>query len=324
MNIYARGAEDFSVITAGSVYVSTTAGYFRSGFARCGICGSGPNLYSALTFTPQTSLWLGCRLYNASGASTATKVIGLLKDNTSAVGLWLANDIGAGTFMLQKYDGSTWTTLATTPFIGNQLLQVVMQVINFGGSATVNVWINGVLVINYVGSTAIAGMTNISAYGIGASTTGNSPWISEVIVADSDVRNLGVVFRAPSGTGSTDAWASGAYTDVNEVSNNDATVNNTDTAGQDQQYALGAMPAGVFAFRDVAPAARVSRTSDATATKLKLGVNTGGTVEVGAAADPGTAPVYQEYSFGAINPATGNAWTSTEIANLQLDLQSAS
>jgi hypothetical protein len=76
---------------------------------------------------------------------------------------------------LYKWDGTTLTQLTTesgTSLPSSGLGVIDMQISNYGVSSTVNVYVNGVLVIAYSGSTAIAGIANLDC--VALSSAGNN------------------------------------------------------------------------------------------------------------------------------------------------------
>lgn len=326
MSILWRGGEDIDFSTA--VGTTTTAGRFRSGYARCAV-NALDGKSAAFAGGAVTSAWLASYIYRQQ-TQTSRRIVGLIKSSTTNSGLWVgSNSAAAGKLTLYKYDGSTLTALAseggTSLAADGDTARLDVQLVNFGASATVNVFIDGVQIITYSGDVTVSGVASVDAVGLGGSDGVNDVyWNSEIIVADEDTRTFSLVTMAPSSDGTTTDWPTGAYSDVDEVTINDADVNSTDTASQDQQFNVGDLPSGYFSIKDVTVKARASRTADATATKLALGINSGGTVNVGTAADPGTSWTTLERAIGATNPVTTAAWTLSEMNALQLDLQSGS
>jgi hypothetical protein len=136
---------------------------------------------------------------------------------------WIGISSNTSKQALQKYDGSKLTTLATAGtslFPSNNALytfKLDMQVISYGSTATVNVYVNGALHINYSGNVTVSGLSKLDAFGVGNFTTRGNPLlkVSEIITADEDTRSMSLVTLAPNAAGSTDNWT-GAYTDVSE------------------------------------------------------------------------------------------------------------
>ena len=337
MSILWCGGEDIDFSSGVNAFIDTTAGHFRAAYCRCALnqqsngTVNGP-LSKTLAFPggAATSAWLSCRLWTNQawgGALPNPKSIGFGLSGT-VKGLYIGTDSVAPTKLaLCKSNGVTTTQLAAEP--GNSLtLQTLyrldVEVINYGVAATVNVYLDGALAFTFNGDVSLAGMANFDSVfltdAIGVSNhTGVS--FSEIIVADEDVRGFpGLVTLAPSAQGTTDQWT-GLWSDVNGIAISDASPNYTNLSAQDQQFALTALPAGVFVVKAVKIAARAAISLAPVPTKVALGFNQGGVVGVGAAKVLTTG--YETYEqLDAINPVTGNPWVQADLTGIQLNLRS--
>lgn len=199
-----------------------------------------------------------------------------------------------------------------------------MYVASYGASATVTVYVGGVLVITYSGDVTVPGMTDFDCtiFGLGDGSAVNPDAVSEIVVADEDTRLFSLVAMAPNGAGGTDAWT-GAYTDCNPITINDANAVYTNTVGQDEEFNLTDLPSGTFTIRAVKISARASKSAGATATKLKLGYGTNSSTDVGAAQSLTTAWACYE-RLDQQNPVTSNDWQQSEMNPLQVLMESAS
>jgi hypothetical protein len=223
---------------------------------------------------------------------------------------------------LIKYDGTTKTELAAE--VGDSLTNITlhkldMQLINYGATATVNVYVDGVLVITYTGDVTVSGVTALDSVFLGVCSL-NGADISEIIVADEDTRNLSLVTMAPNGAGDTQDWT-GAYTDIDEITLDDADLIYTDVAAKDQQCNLINIPSGSFACKAVKISARATKSVDASIGTLKLGIKSG-TVDVDAGHALTTGWVTYERLM-LVNPVGGLAFTVAELNALQGDFQSS-
>jgi hypothetical protein len=196
-----------------------------------------------------------------------------------------------------------------------------IQLVNWGANATIRVYVDGALLITFtgdaMGATGIAGFDSVF---ISQPNTLNATYVSEVIVADEDTRAFSLATLAPSAAGTTDDWT-GAYTDVNETTINDATVVTTDTPVLDEQFDLGSLTAGSFQVRNVKIVARSENTVGSTVTTVALGVNSGGTIDPGSPQALTTAFVPLE-RFMSQNPVTAANWTQADTNALQVNLRS--
>ncbi len=329
-------AEDLDFPNATPVTITTTAGAFRSDYARCAVAciGSSGAESKTLTFAsgPITSCWIGTQCWTGgnNGATGApARIFGLMKSGTEC-GLFIGTN-NAGQLALFKYDAAhtdgdhEGTLLAAESGLSMVLAtpyRIDIQIVNFGVAATVNVYVFGVLKLSFTGDVTISGITNLDQAALTQTRSYLSGYFSETIGADEDTRTFSLVTLAPSGAGTTDAWT-GAYTDVNEIAIDDGNAVTTNTVSQNEQFALTDLPAGAFGILGVKEAVRASITAAATATKVALGINSGGTVDAGTPQSVITAWGTFERIM-QVNPVTGASFTTAEINALQSNLQSGS
>jgi len=315
------GGEDIDFPNGSLIDTTTSAGAFRSGYARCAIQASGAAGVMKSTSFPnghEVSFWVSCYATTLGGAEVqgigpglAGKGIIFGVDTSNRIKLWLFNSVAPSLTQLDIEAGTSFTTAV--------LHRVDMQVSSWGVTANVKVYLDGVLKINYTGDLTFSGsVTSVDSI---ISRTGNAPlYTSEIIVANEDTRTYSLCTLAPNAAGDTDAWT-GAYTDVNETAINDSNVISTDTLTQDEQFNLTDLPAGTFQILAVKEAARASITSGATATRLALGVKSGGSVNVSGLQTLATAWATFERLM-PVNPVTLNQFTMAEINALQSNARS--
>ncbi len=330
MSILWAGGEDLNFPNGGGVgsLGSSNPNGFRAGYARVSLYATSSTLCKS-TVLPGgavTSAWLHCRIANEFNfpGSTSTGIVGFGLSGTSK-GLFFGYGSATGKAAILTYDGSAWTVLASesgssATIVFHALQRLDMQVISYGASATVNVYLNGVLLVTFTGDVTVSGVSNFDS--VYYSNNGNFS-LSEIIVADEDTRAFaGLATMAPTAAGSTDDWT-GAYTDVNPTSINDANAVYTDTASEDEQFNLTDLPSGAFHIKAVVVSARVTSTVGATADKVALGFRSGGSVAVGTSQSTTTAWETKEEIF-AQNPVTSADWVQSDMNALQVDLQSDS
>lgn len=327
------GGEDIDFPNNAPVPV-VTAGYFRSAYSRCGVRG---NTSSSISKSNPfaggaiTSAWLSFRYYaftvSSNIAATPQHAIGVgLSGTTKGLFVGIVATTPWTQVGLTKYDGTATTLLAQET--GNSgtvgtINRIDMQIINYGTSATVNVYFNNSLIITFTGDVSISGMTNFDSVFMADSSNNTSMmWnCSEIIVANEDTRGFpGLATLALTGAGTTDQWT-GVFSTINQTTINDGTPNYTNTPNQDQQFNVTDLPAGIFNIRAVKIAARSAVGAGAAVSKLSLGYNSGGTVAVGTpiVVPAGYATLEQ---LDLINPVTGVAWQQAEMNALQLDMRS--
>lgn len=326
MSILGVYGEDIDFTNPSAITVQTSYGY-RTAYCRCSLsCGSGAK---TLPFVGGgvTTAWLSFYA-NFNTSATSERLIGLVNSATAGSGIWFGPSTSVeNKAAIYKWDGTTLTQLAAESgtslgtSIANIFGKIDMQIINYGSSSTVNLFVNGALVINYTGSTAISGVSDLDCVGLYFLQTPNNAAVSEIIVADEDTRSFSLFTMAPTAAGTTDAWT-GAVTTINGTSFSDASPNYTNSAAQDQQADLTTPPTGTFGVKAVKIAARAAASVGSTPTKIALGFNQGGTVAVG------TPQVltnsYATYEqLDATNPVTSAAWAFSDLTGLQLDLRSS-
>lgn len=113
------GGEDLDFQNSTLPSVSTTSGQFRSGYARCGVVPPvAGNAMKGNTFPggAVTDAWLSFRVYSGAHNAGSPRKIGGFGQSTSYKGLVLgrpAANNGGVALSLYKYDGSSYTLLAT-------------------------------------------------------------------------------------------------------------------------------------------------------------------------------------------------------------------
>lgn len=320
MSILWAGGEDIDFTAGAAPLVILTN--FRSGYARCALRSVGGAWLSGNVFPggAVTSCWVSMYVGKPGGANTNEWFGGIGKAGTSNCIFVGIDNSNAGKIAL--YTPSAKLAVESTTS-GAAAHRFDIQVINFGASGTVNVYCDGALIITFTGNLVTGGITNLDSVFVNCSN-GSDQWCaSEFIVADEDTRAfIGLVTMAPTGAGTTDQWT-GAYTDVNETTNSDATTVYTNTATQDEQFNVTDVPAGNFGVKAVVVNARVTSPAGSTATKVALGFNSGGSVAVGTSQTATTAWELKQQIF-AQNPVTSADWTLASMNALQLNLRSGS
>jgi hypothetical protein len=323
MTILWCGGEDIDFPNGTAPSITTGSTNARTGFARCGLqTGASPCRSLSFAGGAITSGWLHCQV--AAGNSTNRTFAGLGLNSAGNGGVFVGtNGSNSAKCSLYKWDGTTQTTLASetgTSIPTSGFFSVDMQITNFGATSTVNVYINNVLVITFSGSTALTGFSNldcVTLWGIAGDYRA-----SEFIVSDSDTRSMSLLTMAPNALGDANNWTTGTFANINPTTINDTSVIAVNTTAQDFQANLIDLPSGSFSVQAVKAVARAEVTAGSTPTSLKLGVKTGGTVNVdaGRALTAGFLP-YERLM--TTNPVTSAAWLASDMNALQMDLQSA-
>jgi len=327
MTILWAGGEDIDFSNGSPPSVLANSSYFRAAFARCALqCSAGASSTRSLSFVggAVTSAWLHFQL-GVNSQTTGARFAGLGLNSAGNGGLFVGTATGnANKCALHTWDGTTFTQIATevgTSYPGSAtVVSIDMQVTNLGATSIVNVYVANVLVIAYSGSTTITGIANLDC--VAVQTSGNQYYLSEFIVGTADTRSMSLLTMAPNAAGDVNNWTTGTYANINPVTINDASVVAVNTTAQDFEANLIDLPAGTFSVNAVKAIARAEVTAGSVPTSLKIGVKTGGTVNVdaGRALSAGFLP-YERLM--TINPVTAAGWLASDMNALQMDLQSA-
>ena len=327
MSVLWCGGEDIDFPTGGAVVVDTTASRFRSGYAKCSIHGANVYLQSkAFPAGAVTSCWLSFRAYFNTTPGVNSLAAGLVNTSTPSSGLWVGvSSSSTSKLGLFTYNGTTKTQLAAeagNSINGSTVQRIDMQLVSYGATANVYVYIDGTLVISVTSTdVTIGGLTNLNAVGVqGLQGATTFIGMSEFIVADEDLRGFpGLVTLALTGDGTTTDWT-GVYSTINGTTISDANPNYTDTNDLLQEFDVTNLPAGSFAIRAVKIAMRAAKATG-TPTQIALGYNEGGTVTV--EGDIALTTAYATYEqLDLVNPRTAAAWDQSIMNALQLTAKS--
>jgi len=195
-----------------------------------------------------------------------------------------------------------------------------MNLQSYGASSTVTLYVNGASVLTYSGSTSISGVSNLDCVQV-IGNQGFDNRVSEIIVADNNTTAMMLATLAPNANGDSAGSWTNTYTSINPTSINDANAIYNNATGSDFQCNTTDLPSGSFLVLAVKEIARAEVTAGATPTGFKLGIKSGGTVNVDGGHTPGAS--WTEYErLMSTNPVTSAAWVNSDVNALQLDFQS--
>lgn len=317
MSILWCGGEEIDFPNGAAVTIYTSSGY-RTSYSR-GALHAGGSIGRSKTFSSITSGWLSAQA-TRSASSTSIITFGLSKDLENA-GVFVGIGTVIGKVALYKRVSGTNTRLAEesgTSYSTSGAYKTDMELISFGGTCTINVYVAGAQVITWTGdlSGVVTGDSLNTVCVVGAPA--NSSYVSELILADEDTRLMSLVTLAPNASGDASAWTNG-YTNIDEVTLSDADVIYSSTADQEFQCNLTGMPTGDFICKGVKVVARA--TDGVGGVGIQMGVKTNSTVDLGSTITLGGSwetveRIYQQ------NPITSNRFTPAEIDALQFAVKS--
>ena len=297
------GGEDLDFAPLGAPAVSGTGSLFRAGYARGSLrvnLSQGWRVPASYGISVTTAAWLTARFYNQTSGGSFP----LLRFN---------GDTDAPIIALYN-DGTLWNVSGTPAQIATPTAPVPVNAISklnvyydFDTTGQINVYIDETLVVSFTGNT-----TGGRAALPGLDLMGGTCYWSEVLWADYDTRGIiGVVTLVPTADGATNNWTVDAVTNVNELVLDDATSDQSGTAGQVDLYTVGALPAGNYGILAVEVVSRSATTAGAPQ-NLKNLVRVGGTNYPSSTYAIGAAFERNAYVWTQ-NPNTLAAWLPSDL-----------
>jgi hypothetical protein len=319
------GGEDSDFTLAGTAGISTTNTFFVSGYARealgisqNGCTGATPATNYALspTFAANSLIWIHAKLYDQGAGQNNNSLLQVLSPDGVSRIIVRGNGTGG------EYKISTNTASGTVTDLVNMssacfgsAMHSFDLYINYGTSGEVTLYCDGKSYADYSGNVTTNSATQLNQVefaGDGCAGYNGTYW-SEMIVATSDTRNLRLATLAPSANGNSDNWDTGGVANVNETTDNTATVNASGTAGQIQEYTVTSMPSGSFQVLDLWE--NMKTQVDTTGPQHIQGMVRAGSTDY---TSGNLSP--QQGSWGWIstdwttNPNTGVAWTTSDLS----------
>ena len=321
--IYWAGGEDLDFTNGAQVCSNTNGSLFRSSYARMGLytCGGGIAQSNAFQAGGFTNLWLSAQV---SISNNWVMLVGLGKMGSGG-SLWLGNSQVGGNWTqiaLWTYNSGTWARLAyetgTSLNYGGHA-KVDMQVINYGASGTVNVYVNGssTAAITYTGNIVTGANTSLDSVVLEGIS---NEVVSEIMVSDSDTRLLSLATLVPNGAGGTNQWT-GTYANINPIAINDSSMINDNNSGDIFPSALSSAPSGGYAIQAIKVAARAAGGTSGL-TSVSVGIKTNGSTNSPAAV-PQSMAFGETETYFPTNPVTSTNWAKSDLSTLQLNFTSA-
>ena len=247
MTIIWCGGEDIDFPNGAQAPTVVTSAYGRSTYARCTLAsglnwGSPFNWIRSNAFTPLTSFWFSCQMQLKGGLDNYP-LIGLSQTgSTSAFFLYNSSNYnGIEKMCILTFDGTNAPVIASESgysLYQDQTLKIDFQMINYGASSTINVYVNAKQVINWTGNSTISGLTAFDSVILG---TRPNAYFSEIIVANEDTRRMSLYTMPPNNAGTYSQWI-GSYTDVNEITLDQTHGISTSTVGNVETFSITPLP----------------------------------------------------------------------------------
>lgn len=299
MTYYFAGGEDLDFSPIGGPSVSTNGSTFRAGYARCSVQAGNTSswrLPDSYGLSVTGSFWLTARLIQANLSGT----IWAFNGPSDIIALSFTAEGG----LYKTVSGvTTLIATATGPVPYNALTKMDVFV-NFGSSGSCLIYFDGDLILSYSGDVT-GGQSSFVGFDL---SRGN--W-SEIIWADFDTRPLGLVTLVPTANGATDNWDVGGVSNINEITINDATSNQSGTPGQIELYTIGSLPSGNYGIDAVEVVSRAATTAGAPQ-HIENMVRVGGSNYVSSSYAQAAAFKRNSYIW-ELNPNTSAAWSPADL-----------
>lgn len=250
------------------------------------------------------------------------------------------------TGVLRFITGGTLSNVISGTVIGSSSISVALDtwvlvevhyIPTTGATGTVEIWIDGVRVLNATGVVTSAGLANVALIGVGLfrnSTIGTSG--TYVAYDDLAVNNTAgsvnngrpgdyrVAWLVPNGAGASSGWtplAGSNYQCVDEIPPDAADYVSTAVAGTIDDYAMGNLPATALTVPYV-EAVALGKNLDGGGGQLKVGVISGATTDAGTAQPLTVADRFVRTAY-ELNPNGSIAWTKTTVDAAKLRIESS-
>jgi hypothetical protein len=327
MAILYCGGELEDVAAVGTVAFSTSAG-FRSAYARGrldAVAASGQPNYVKVSFLASATFGVTGRFSQITSYSANAIIMSLAAGGNARLRLRLSTAANTSTLYIEKFDGSSSTTLGTSTLTlaaGTSNVYKIDVLVNYAAlGGYVRVYVDQTEYISYSGDPTAGGSTSLDEVRLSGGYNVSTGGWSEIIVASEDTRPLSLKTLNPNAAGDVTEWT-GAYTDIDDITASDADTASSGTAGQILTTESTGMPAGGSgeAIRMVKIVASALRGA-AGPQKIQIGVKSGSTYgwSPDLALDTGYTPVSHTLTT---DPATGQPFAREAITALKFAMKS--
>ena len=313
--IYWCGGEDMDFPGGTRPSRSTSTIYFITEYSRCGLFNC---MAFSKPFSPAISRgWLHYYGYHSLASSTICQV-GLI-DSASGKGYFFGS-ITYGRVYIHYYNGSTKVSVGDySTALGSGTFDIYF---NYAQAGEIRIYHNRNHNSShyYPGNLLIDGVTGFDTVAIHAGSTVSNNVISQVIVSDTDTRQMNLLTMAPTASGTVNEFT-GQYSDINSTAWNDGTfmvATDPDKTAYVNLNDVGSLPGVVKAIKIATRSATNDEELD-----LRVGFESGGDLYLGPAL--GLSENFDQYEqILHKNPITDKVFTSAEMDSLQLAFRTVS
>lgn len=326
------GGEDIDFNLIGLAAVTTTAGQFRTGYAREAITSgfnsniTTPSIYRAYTqiFSATTSLWLHAETIAAGNGTNSGQIAlaAIAGDGNQA--LLLRGTGTAGQVKISKIDTAGTVTDLVTCSVGawpTTALGKLDWSINYAVAGGTTLYFNDVQICTFSGDVTTNSRTTIQQYYLAyAGASGGAISWSEVIVSTTDTRDMNLFTCFPNSNGTTVAWT-GSFSNVNPTAINDASSITTGSSNVVAEFNCPSLPAGSFTVPAVTSSLRIQRGASGPQNFQFVTKPNGASDQFSGSTAAGNV-FSNSYQIQSTNPATAGAWSTSDINGMQQGVKS--
>lgn len=321
--VFVGGESDSFQFLAG--VLQNTSGYFDANYSR-GAVNSLVEFYAYADGGPYPELWF--HVYHADSQQPTNGRVFLQLEDSSGQGIVrLVGTATINVLQFQYWDGASWQNIST-PFtfpvntfrtidIHCKIDPVVGEFIFYG---------NGIAQASLTGNTDFFGCTGVNRarlQSLSSSSTAGASGFSQCCMSTVNSTSYKISTIAPNAAGSTAGWT-GAYTDIDEVTNSDADFISSAAANQVSTFGLTNLSATAAALQVVAVGVAVRVRRGAIGPQnIQAAIRTNGVDYYSSNIDGLTG----NFNGGRsktwdLNPDTGALWTAAEVNALEAGVKS--
>jgi hypothetical protein len=314
------GTTDFLAFGGGGTAGRTT--YARGGVRIPSGTGDPPTSRAQTpTFTSTSLVWIHGQASFGNSAASTNNVQALIVRSPDAVSRIIVRQTATiGVLKVsQRNAAGTITDLATAGSAVTTGTNHQFDLkIDYSSSGGVDLYLDGVLVINYIGDPRTDAATQLNQVDLGCphpALTLAGGW-SEVIIADEDTRGMSLWTLAPVAAGNTQSWTPNTVGNINEVIISDTTLVSTNVNDALSQWTTPtSAPSGNWGVKAIVQEARV-RIGTTGPQHFDWSLRTASTDYVaGVSNAPLTSFSNFKNQLWTTNPNTSGAWAITDIAS---------
>jgi hypothetical protein len=320
---------DFEI--TGPTTVTTTATQKAANVSE-GFCffNASASQFAHARFAPTSDIWISFDVFNSTSNLGNANSVFAEWGNSGSPGvdqpLFRIKGDGAGGCTLEIWNGSTWIVgpSAANLIAYNTRKRVDLHIKMADTGGVFSAYVDGTLASTHTATdtilTAATTLDFMRIRSLGQSFT-VSVFVSGVIIADEDTRNLIVAQSIPSAAGNNSAWA-GLFSAVDETGFDDTDYISSDTLNAVSTFATPILPAGLTGGLYTIVALAVSgRVSAKAGRDVAAALYTNSATYAASAGVDAALSLNPRQSIFHTNPATSVAWTPSEASACQIGLK---